>query len=546
MSCFPEATYAVYVDDELPPDERRAVETHLIGCLACRELVVALREEAGLVVAAFLHPEQSPQPARVRRAPARGLVIGLGPVLLATGLLTAGLGWFIEEVWPVSVRPLLTALDVGGIYDMAFDLVYLVRDEAPAALEVGVAIAAMASVSLLLSFALSVLMRRWSGPTLLALSTLLALVALPEPGYAHFGLHEHRDYSLPEGEIHDGTLFAYGDNVTVDGIVEGDLLVFTRRLVVRGQVRGNVIALARDAEFTGEVTGALHVGSRATRVAGTVGENLYAYGGESFELEPGARVGRDMVAGGEEVLVEGSVGRDLFVGGERIELRGPVTRNVHAWAESLALLAGARIGGDVTAVLPRGREVEVAAGARVAGETSSRPPKPHGRRGFAQYGDPMFYAFMALHVAAAFLVGMALYGLLPGLFGGHLETAGAFFRSLGLGFAGVLLAPIALAGIGLTLVGVPLALMGGALYATGLYASIVVVAALVGRSVVQPRTEAFTGFGLALLVGLVLVVWLTHVPYLGWPLRIVVVCSGVGLLLERARGGWDALRRLPA
>ena len=48
MSCPTELTYAVYLDGELPPEQVRPVEAHLVQCRRCRELVVALREEAEL------------------------------------------------------------------------------------------------------------------------------------------------------------------------------------------------------------------------------------------------------------------------------------------------------------------------------------------------------------------------------------------------------------------------------------------------------------------------------------------------------------------
>ena len=117
------------------------------------------------------------------------------------------------------------------------------------------------------------------------------------------------------------------------------------------------------------------------------------------------------------------MGRDLVVTGERIDIRGPVARNVHAWAEEVALLDGARIGGDVQAVLPRGDEVEVSSGAVVAGEISSRPfVHPH-ERGFSRYLEAGFWVWIAVHVGAAFLVGMLAHALLPGVFGGRLETS---------------------------------------------------------------------------------------------------------------------------
>ncbi len=281
-------------------------------------------------------------------------------------------------------------------------------------------------------------------------------------------------------------------------------------------------------------------------MVGSVGQNLYAFGAEGLEVEPTARIGRDMAVGGEDVTVEGTVGRDLFVGGERVELRGRVQRNVHAWAEELVLPAGSFVGGDVDALLPRGREIEIAPGATIAGESTSRVREPHRKRSFRDLVDPRFYAWVALHVGAAFLVGMALHFVVPGIYGGHLETTGAFFRSLGLGFAAAVLMPIVLAGMAFTLVGVPLALMGAALYLAGLYTSIVVVAFLVGRSIVQARSEAWSGFALALLVGLVIVVFALHAPYVGRPLQIVTVLTGVGLLLDRARSRWQALHPGPA
>ena len=84
MSCFPEWIYSVYVDGELADAEKRPVEAHLISCQACRELIVALREEATLL-ADSLH-EREPIARRPRAAaPVRGLALGGAPTLAAIG-----------------------------------------------------------------------------------------------------------------------------------------------------------------------------------------------------------------------------------------------------------------------------------------------------------------------------------------------------------------------------------------------------------------------------------------------------------------------------
>jgi cytoskeletal protein CcmA (bactofilin family) len=541
MSCRSELSYAIYVDGELPPEERRPLEAHLVACRTCRERVVALREEAEALAGALQERDPAPLHAGVAAPPARGLALGLAPALLATTLASVALGWLVDEAWP-ALLPVVSPLGLGGLYGMAFDLLYVLRERAPEVLDVGVAVAAMASVSALLCFGLGLALRRWSAPTLLAFSALLALAGAGQPGEARAGFHEQDDYTLPAGEVYEGTLVVHGESVTVEGVVDGDLLAFTRRLVLRGEVRGSLVAAARDVQIEGDVSGTALVVGRSTRVSGRVRGNLYGFGGESFDVERSARLERDLAAGGEQVRIEGSVGRDLYAGGDEVVLRGEVGRNVHAWADSLSLREGSRVAGDVDAALPPGVAVEVAESAFVGGETTSHVQEHgHARRGFARLGDPRWWGWLALHVAAALPVGLLLHALLPGLFAARLETSAAFFRALGLGFAGLVLPPLAAAALALTLVGVPLALMGLMLWIVALYTALVLVAFLVGRSLLPPRDESWTAFGLALLVGLVVVVFAVHAPYLGHALLLLALLSGLGLLVERARGGWAAL-----
>ena len=46
MSCFPELTYAVYADGELPAEEAAQVEAHLAACSRCRRLTDSLQAES--------------------------------------------------------------------------------------------------------------------------------------------------------------------------------------------------------------------------------------------------------------------------------------------------------------------------------------------------------------------------------------------------------------------------------------------------------------------------------------------------------------------
>jgi len=538
-SCFSELRYAIYVDGELAPQERRTLEAHLVQCRDCRALVVALQEEAALLGEALGARAPAASAALATRPdPARGLALGVGPALaLALGLVL-GAGWLLETLRPLASR-WIGPFTLRGTTDMAFDLLFLLRDEVPGLLGAGVAVAAMASASALLTYVLSVVLRRWSGPRRLALLVLVSGLSLALPvgeSHAHFGMHGHEDYILPAGETHDGSLLVWAQNASIDGVVDGDLISFSHQLTIRGEVRGNVLTVARGFELPGSVQGSVYVAAGRSHVSGEVRDNLYAFT-EVFTLNREGRLRRDGAVLAETAVFEGDVGRDLYLLEDRVELRGAVGRNVAAWTDRLAILDSARIDGDVRAALPRGREVELAPGARIGGELSTSVRKGHHRPGFSRFRRPALYAWMALHVAAAFVVGMLLHALAPGAFGARLETAGAFFRSLGVGFLVLVASPLALALLGLTLVGLPAALIGLAAYLVALYLAGILVAALVGSALVRSRNGG--GFGLALLAGLVVLVLLAHVPVLGALVRSLAILSGLGLLAERARLAWS-------
>jgi cytoskeletal protein CcmA (bactofilin family) len=539
MSCFPESTYTFYVDGELAPGELRCVETHLVQCRDCRALVVALQDEARLL-ADVLHERA---PASFRRAahpaPPRELALGLVPVVGLGVVAFAVLGWIVEQKLPSGVE-WLNPFRLQGAYEMAFDLLFLIRDQVPGVLELLVAMAGLASVSLLLLFALSVVARRFTGTIALGIACAV-LLGLPAPSAA-LDLRFHEDeVEVAAGQTVDQTMIVNANTVRVDGVVDGDLVVLlAKRLVVRGEVRGNVFSSARTIEMAGTVRGNFHAIGETVRLDGDVGGNMYSLS-ELVTLAGAGSVGRDSshVAGGANV--EGTVGRDLFALGDWVEVSGTVGRNVDARADRVALLDTARVGGDVDALLWRENELDVAPGAAVAGEVRSGLREHMLRSRYGRYLHGHFYLWLCIRLAAAFIVGIVLHALIPRIFAVHLPTAGAFFRSLGVGFVAAVATPIGLLLVAITLLGIPLALIALAFFLTALYVSIIVVAALLGTQITRPQTDSWGAFGAALLIGLAVLLVAASIPFVGLPIRIVAMLVGLGLLVERARSGWRAI-----
>ena len=141
MSCPSEASWLLYADGELPLTEVREVESHLVGCQACRALVMALREETRGIVDALLGREPDSLPVPGVSAPAGGLALGFPAAIAVVALVLAAAGLAAESRLPGGLD-LLHPLRLKGAYEMVFDLIFGLRDRAPGLLEFAVAVAA--------------------------------------------------------------------------------------------------------------------------------------------------------------------------------------------------------------------------------------------------------------------------------------------------------------------------------------------------------------------------------------------------------------------
>lgn len=540
MSCLPEYVYSVYVDGELPPDEVRRVEAHLVQCQRCRRSIVALQEEGGLLRDVFQERVRAPAAVAPTHARARGLVVGIGPALVIALLAYSAVGWVLDQRLPQGMS-WLNPLSFFGAYDMLFDFVFIARDRAPALFDLGIAVGATAGFAGLLTFIGTALLRRVAGVGTLALLVTTLVAGAPAPGRALDLRFEQQHVTVQASETVSETLAASAESIVIDGVVDGDLLALAESIDIRGKVRGNVIAGGREVVVTGQVDGSLHVVCGVCSIEGEVTGNLYG-AGERVNVRDSARIGRDAFLFGDNVQMDGSAGRDLWTGASSFELHGSVARDVASHTERINVFETASIGGDLDVKTSPNGSVDIASAAAIRGETTQAEvehPMPHPKN---RLSDPGFYMRVLVFIASAFLVGMVLHAVFPRLFGARLDTAGDFGRCLGFGFAALIATPLVLLLCVLTVVGIPIGVIGLFVYVTMLFVSLIVIAALVGSALTGAEPTSTHGFGTALLLGLVIVAVAMNLPFLGAPLRLLVGLAGMGLLVVTAIDTWRERR----
>ena len=96
--------------------------------------------------------------------------------------------------------------------------------------------------------------------------------------------------------------------------------------------------------------------------------------------------------------------------------------------------------------------------------------------------------------------------------------------------------------LGVTIAGIPLALIGLALFLTCLFLAVVLVGELIGAAVSKSQNGDLRSFAIGLCIGLPVLIFAMHAPYLGPPAHVVVVLCGLGLIVERAHAAWTDRR----
>ncbi len=530
MNCPSEYTWSVYVDDELPGDELRGVEMHLVSCRACRGQVMALRDEIEALSNVFYERAMSRRP----QAPPKDLSWSLPMAIVAvTAVLTIG-GLLIELRLP-GVLDLLNPKRLIGANEMVFDAIFMLRGRWPEFFSAAASVGAVASFSALGCAALHALSRRIAKTSSLSL-LLLIFLATPEIASA-LEFRDDEDTHIGASETVSETLVCTGDVVTVDGTIDGDLFVAAERFTLRGTVTGNLFIFAGEVEVAGIVEGTIiGIGERIGLSARVDGAVMLA--GDRVTIMDEARLGRDVTVFGEGVRIAGQAARDVTFAGDWIEVRAEIARDLHVLAaDRIELLDGARVGRDVRGRLTgRSAEIEQASESIVAGEVMVTKESLIHDHYLAHYKKPSFYLMLLVAAAGAFLFGLLIYVLDPRFFEADPPDARGFVRSLGLGFVVLLSAPVAILLIGMTVVGIPVAVLGLFFLISAVYTSYVIVAGLVGQAVLAPSGPGLGSFAPSLLVGVLILGAIAALPFIGVAIRILAVLFGLGCLFERARG----------
>lgn len=325
-----------------------------------------------------------------------------------------------------------------------------------------------------------------------------------------------------KGEVTSGDLWCSGQRVVIDGVVDGDLLVMAQEVVVRGEVKGDILGMAGRLRIDGPIGGDVRVYGGEFRLSSTIQGNVFAYCLYEIVL-------------GKNSSVQGFWGTSgIFDGNGTIQDRLQVTSEI--------LKFGGKVQGEAT--LQAGRELLLKPGTSIKTLYYAAPKplkKPNGVSlgtvdRVAQAKKKQTSAAVVLGwiwFLGTMLMGFFMIAMVPQrtiLWSSSIYGIRTFVR----GFSLMFVTPFAVFFLALTGLGLPLALFIGLFYLVFLLYSQLPFYLFLGRRFIRLfRIErSFSPFFL-LIVGGLLMAFVSTVPYIGVWVNIAATAFGIGILTQR-------------
>lgn len=371
-----------------------------------------------------------------------------------------------------------------------------------------------------------------SRPIRLAAVGLVALAVLvaipPRPALAE---RTQSDLVLiREDDVVSEDLYAAGDVVLIQGVIEGDLVAAAFSEVrIEGEVQGSVLALTSSLVVDGTVGGSVRALAPNVSIDGTVGEDVFL-GAWSAETGPQAEIGRDLLAWGNTVDALGSIGRNLEGQFRTGRIGASVGGNVDVTVDRLSVGPSADITGDLVYV--GGTDATISDDAEVGGSVLAEKVLPPNVR------------IRAMFILVRTLLAIAVLGLGLGIIWAVPDRSRKAARNVsrrpfvalawGLGLASIPVAMALIVGVfvalsppatGLPLLAIfgPFVLAAFGILLVALLAAPVPVAAAIGARL-DRGWSVYAWFA----VGAVLLIALSLIPIVGGPVALVAALTGLG------------------
>ncbi len=176
--------------------------------------------------------------------------------------------------------------------------------------------------------------------------------------------------TIAEDETHQGSLYATGEKVVIEGNVTGTVYCAAGEVTISGSVDGDVLCAAQTLKLDeATVRGDVRVAGQYIEVSGGIGGSVTAFG-QDVKIGDNTQIAGDLNGATQKTVLDGSVAGSLVSGGQMLELNGRVGNNADVSYASIDINDSAKVGGNFNYSSAREQDINTSV---VEGEVSYNP-----------------------------------------------------------------------------------------------------------------------------------------------------------------------------
>jgi cytoskeletal protein CcmA (bactofilin family) len=136
---------------------------------------------------------------------------------------------------------------------------------------------------------------------------------------------------IESDEVIEDDLYVGANTFVLNGTIKGDLIVGASEISINGTVEGDLLAGGQLVVINGAIADDARIGAMAIEMGegAEIGDDLIA-AGYSLHGKSGSLVSKDLVFAGFQALLEGDVNEDVWMGVNSLQVNGRVAGNITA------------------------------------------------------------------------------------------------------------------------------------------------------------------------------------------------------------------------
>lgn len=235
---------------------------------------------------------------------------------------------------------------------------------------------------------------------------------------------------VKQGVVNDD-YYAAGETINIDADVAGDVVISGGDLFIGHRIQGDLMAVGGSINLRGKILDDVRIAGGEISIDATISDDIFAAGGK-VNVSSGTSVNGEAWLGGGDIYMGGTINKGLHIGGGNIIISGTVHGDVELEGGDIQIIKGTLIEGNLHYKSPN--EAMIHPDAKIMGKVVYEESE----------WDDSHQSYGVFFSLTMIIASFVLFWLFPGF---TISSASRInsdpWKSLGVGFAMLIVAPIA-------------------------------------------------------------------------------------------------------